>query len=299
MSHPNSPSELAAQGIVPLSQAEGFHVADGNVDVRHWDVRSTDGSKIGEVKDLLIDPNAGKVRYLDIRVDGGFFGTSRDVLIPIGMAHLADDEDVVLVDADKDTLRDYPEYTGQTVTRDFESSLTSRFAQGATSKATDDRFYNEGGLYRDKDRAVTDRQGDERETRVTRSEEELAIGTRAVRTGEAYLKKTVETEHVREEVPVTHEEVVVERRPVSADSATDVTIGEDEIRVPVMEEEVITEKRVVPKEEVVIRKRAVTDREVVEDDVRKERIDVDDTGVRSRKSSRSQRDDESDRRPQR
>ena len=124
--------------------------------------------------------------------------------------------------------------------------MTSRFARtttGSASKSGDERFYNEGGLYRNKDRALTDQQiGDERETRVTRSEEELSIGKRAVRAGEAYLKKTVETEHVREEVPLRHEEVVVERRPLSADAATDVTIDEDEIRVPVMEEEIVTSR---------------------------------------------------------
>jgi uncharacterized protein (TIGR02271 family) len=110
-----------------------------------------------------------------------------------------------------------------------------------------------------------------------------------VQAGEAYLRKTVETEHVRQEVPVTHEEVTVERRPLSADAATDVTISEDEIRIPVMEEEVVTEKRVVPKEEVVIRKRAVSDTEVVEDDVRRERVDVDDSAVRERTSQTRER----------
>ena len=77
-----------------------------------------------------------------------------------------------------------------------------------------------------------------------------------------------------------HEEVTVERRPISADSRVDATISEDEIRVPLMAEEVVTQKRVVPKEEVVVRKHAVTDTEVVEDDVRRERVDVDDASLR-------------------
>jgi len=88
-----------------------------------------------------------------------------------------------------------------------------------------------------------------------------------------------------------HEEVTVERRPLSADAATDISITEDEIRVPLMQEEVIAEKRVVPKEEVVIRKRAVSDTEVVEDEVRRERIDVDEGSVRERTSRSRTRDD--------
>ncbi len=80
-----------------------------------------------------------------------------------------------------------------------------------------------------------------------------------------------------ETVPVRHEEVTVECRPISADARTDgrARIEEDEVHVPVMTEEVVTEKRVVPVEEVVIRKAAVTENQKVDETVRKERIDVD------------------------
>ena len=293
----NNPSDrTSAQSLIPMSKADGYRVAENNEDVRGWDVRGSDGEKIGEVNDLLIDTGADKVKYLEVKVDRGLFGKDRNVLIPIGTARLADDDDVVLIDASKDALRDYPDYTGQQITSDYERSLQSRLSNafrgtgstevtagaGVSGGMSDtDRYYNDRGLFRGGREAT---RTDEREARVTRSEEELAIGKRAVQAGEAYLRKRVETEHVREEVPVMHEEVTVERRPLSADAATDVTISEDEIRVPVMEEEVITQKRVVPKEEVVIRKRAVTDTEVVEDDVRRERVDVDDSGVRERTS---------------
>ena len=306
----NDPSDrTSAQALIPLSEAKGYRVAEDNEDVRGWEVRGNDGEKIGKVNDLLIDTGIDKVRYLEVKVDRGLFGSDRNVLIPIGAARLADDEDVVLLDASKDALRDYPEYTGQQITSDYETSLQSRLSNafrstsattassgtastGSANRTDDDRFYNERGLFRGRESArMDDREVDravcreaDREARVTRSEEELAIGKRSVQAGEAYLRKTVETEHVRQEVPVTHEEVTVERRPLSADAETDVSIREDEIRVPVMEEEVITQKRVVPKEEVVIRKRAVSDTEVVEDDVRRERVDVDDSAVRDRTS---------------
>jgi uncharacterized protein (TIGR02271 family) len=79
---------------------------------------------------------------------------------------------------------------------------------------------------------------------------------------------------------VRREEVTIERHPVNAAAVGDVAIGEDEIRVPVMREEVVAEKRVVPTEEVVVRKHAVTEERVVEDDVRRERAVVDDSQVR-------------------
>ena len=67
----------------------------------------------------------------------------------------------------------------------------------------------------------------------------------------------------------------MERVPVSEGTATEAQIGDDEVSVPVTEEEVVVEKRPVAKEEVRIRK-DVEDTEVVEEDVRREEIDVDD-----------------------
>ena len=114
------------------------------------------------------------------------------------------------------------------------------------------------------------------EERLTLSEEELAIGKREVRAGEVEVEKRVETEHVRREVPLTHEEVTVERRPIEggmvAGGAN--TIGEDHIRVGLTAEEAVVEKRVVPKEELVVRKQEVTEERTVEADLRTERAEV-------------------------
>ena len=129
--------------------------------------------------------------------------------------------------------------------------------------------------------------GDEQsdEARLTRAEEELAIGKRQVQAGEVTVRKTVETEHVSERVPVRREEVTVERRPVEAADAGSVEIGEDRIVVPVTEEEVIVEKRPVVKEEVVLRTHTVEDTEDVEADLRRERVEVDERG-RARRDER-------------
>jgi len=61
-----------------------------------------------------------------------------------------------------------------------------------------------------------------------------------------------------------------------------VTITDDEIRIPVMEEQLLVEKRSVPKEEIVIRKRAVTEEKTVEADLRRERVEYDEDQVRAR-----------------
>src|SRR5215212_4275152 len=123
----------------------------------------------------------------------------------------------------------------------------------------------------DEGRAITV----ENELRVQRTEEELAAGTREREAGQLKVRKRVRTDREQIEVPTRHEEVSVERVPVSGE-ATEAQIGEDEVVVPVTEEEVVVGKRAVAKEEVRIRKDVVEDTEVVEEDVRREEIDIED-----------------------
>ena len=119
----------------------------------------------------------------------------------------------------------------------------------------------------------------EDELRVQRTEEELRAGTREREAGEVGVRKTVRTDRERMEVPTRREEVTVDRVPVDSETS-EATIGDEEIRVPVTEEEVVTEKRPVAKEEVRVRKDVVEDTEGVEEDGRKEEVDVDDQSGR-------------------
>ena len=119
------------------------------------------------------------------------------------------------------------------------------------------------------------------ELRVQRTEEELAAGTREREAGELRVKKNVRTDRESVEVPTRHEEVSVERVPLSGE-ASEAQIGDDEINVPVTEEEVVVSKRPVVKEEIRIRKDVVEDTEVVEEDVRREEVEVEDDTERHR-----------------
>jgi len=124
----------------------------------------------------------------------------------------------------------------------------------------------------DQDR--TSRTVDQDRKTLTRSEEELNVGKREVRTGEGRISKHVETEHVREPITKRHEELVVERRPVEAGARGDASIHDEEVRVPLKEEEVVVEKRPMVKEELVVGKRMVEERDQVEADVRREKVDI-------------------------
>jgi uncharacterized protein (TIGR02271 family) len=114
--------------------------------------------------------------------------------------------------------------------------------------------------------------------RLVLNEEQLAVGKREVETGEVGVRKTVETERVHENVQLRHEEVDVERRPITDGytAAGNATIGEDEdIRMTLHAEEAVVEKRVVPTEELVVRKREVVEDQPIDATLRRERAEVD------------------------
>jgi uncharacterized protein (TIGR02271 family) len=264
----------ATQGLVPLSATNDLQVGDDNPDVRGWAVRGKDGVILGQVRDLLIDRKAMKVRYLDVALDPALFQADRRALIPVGVTRIDDDADVVRADVSAESLRSAPAYEGHAVTRDYESSLHTAFGgSAAASRRNDESFYDderydERGLF---GRGRKGAAGDG-EARLTLAEEQLAVGKRE-ESRAAYVRKTVETEHVSESVPVRHEELRVDRRPLDANAATEVQIGADEIRIPLVREELVVEKRAVPVEEVVLRKEVVTENQTVEADLRRERLD--------------------------
>ena len=109
-------------------------------------------------------------------------------------------------------------------------------------------------------------------------EEELRVEKERVQAGEVRLRKEVTTEERTIEVPVTREEVVIERRP-AASGRTGGTINEgEEIRIPLMEEEVRVEKTPVVREEVSLKKQQVQDTERVSETLRREEARIDQTG---------------------
>ena len=118
------------------------------------------------------------------------------------------------------------------------------------------------------------------EERITLSEEELAIGKRQRAAGEVEINKRVETEHVRESVPVMRDEVTVERRPITGAEGlrAEDAFQEEHIRIPLSEEEVVAEKRAVAAEEIVVRKHQVQEEQTIEADLRRERAEVHKTG---------------------
>jgi sporulation protein YlmC with PRC-barrel domain len=123
--------------VVPLKQLDDFKVAEGEPDVRGWEVVSADGRKIGEVDELLVDTSAMKVRYLDVDLNDELIAgdPDRHVLVPIGYARLERERDCVVVDnLNASDLQALPAYGHSPLTRDFETSVRESFHRptGAT-----------------------------------------------------------------------------------------------------------------------------------------------------------------------
>lgn len=158
-----------------------------------------------------------------------------------------------------------PDYRGRSFD-EIESHLSNAYASAGQRDWTDVRGYARDAYARGRE------VGDQR---LTLAEEELRVGKRQVQAGEVQLRKSVETHHVSEQVPLMREEITIERRPITADSGAtgNVEISENEIRIPLMAEEAVVEKRTVGVEEVTLRKHQVTEEETVEADLRRERLD--------------------------
>ena len=231
--------------------------------------------KLGEVDVLFLDEN-DQPEYLGVKM--GFLGT-RTTLIPFRMARVNDARQVIKVAADKETLKNGPTFDDdREITPEFEYEVYSYYGLQRASTTEDSSTY--GAYYTEQStqtRGVADptEVSDEDEVRVRRTEEELRVGTRERQAGSIRVRKRVRTDRKRIEVPTRHEEISVERVPVQGE-ASEAEIGEDEVVVPVTEEEVVVHKRPVVKEEVRIRKDVVEDTEVIEEDVRREEIEVED-----------------------
>ncbi|GHA73967.1 DUF2382 domain-containing protein [Cognatilysobacter bugurensis] len=255
---------ISTANLERLDDLHGYKVADGDPDIRGWSVRTSDGRKVGEVDSLIVDTDANLVRYIDIELDGKALSLkdNRHVLVPLSGARLDDHrDDVLLTGIDGAQLIAMPPYRhGEPVGMDA----------GDRDHDRDTReFYGK-------------REGTGRVERLTLAEEELRVGKRAVSAGEARVHKTVESTHVSETVPLAHEELVIEKRPIQAGGKTDGSIGEDEVVIPLMQEEAVVDKRTVAREEVVIRKKLVTDEKTVEADLKREKLDVDRTDRNTR-----------------
>jgi uncharacterized protein (TIGR02271 family) len=229
-----------------------------------------DGEKIGKIDDVYesTDDNRGTFATVTTGLFGG--GAS---FFPLDAAELRGDD--VVVPYSKDFIKDAPRVENdEELTGPEEQRLFEYYAQSATTGATGTT--TTGTQAR---RTVGhDTSGPATDDAMTRSEEQLRVGTERVESGRARLRKYVTTETEARTVPVSREEVRVEREPITdgniGEAMDGPAISEEEHEVVLTEEHPVVQKDVVPVERVRLDKDTVTDQQQVTEDVRTEHIDT-------------------------
>src|SRR5215212_7500478 len=267
-----------------------------------YEVYDPNGEKIGKVDDLFVDEN-DQPEYLGVKM--GFLGT-KSTLIPWEIASADEEGRRVEVSVEKGKAKDGPAFDDdREITPEYENEVRSycglQGMQGSEQRGAYGEYYGEetdeasgerhpgvamgdtqSGEFRGHDAGAEgvsepeDDLEDEDELRVQRTEEELRAGTREREAGGLNVRKRVRTEREQLRVPKRREEVHVDRVPVEGREASEAEIGEDEVYMPVTEEEVVVEKRPEVKEEIRVRKDVSQEEEVVEEDVRREEVEIDD-----------------------
>lgn len=240
----------------------------------------SEGKKVGEVGDIYTDESTGEPTWATVHT--GFFGTKYS-FFPLSKVEVREDELVINTTADMVKNAPHMEADGK-LEKSEERALYEYYDQEWGDD--DDDIIDE----QDDDAPVGavghDTSGPTTDNAMTRSEEELQVGTQQQEKERVRLKKYIVTDHVQTTVPVEREEVRIEREAITDDNRDAAMDGpelsEEEHEVILTEEVPVVDKKVVPKERVRLDKEKVQDTERVESDVRKEAIDIEgDGGKRS------------------
>lgn len=263
-------------------------------DAYQWHGRTmvgSDGEKIGKISEIYEDPETGKPEWAT--VSSGLFGTKSHFVPLTGSS--PDGEDV-RANVTKDQVKDAPgvendgdlsepeeqrlfEHYGVPYTTEGTTTAEGGPNGGQQTDTTD--YVATGRTETDGEQVGHDTSGPTTDDAMTRSEEELTVGTRQREAGRARLRKYVVTEMVTKTVPVSHEEVRIEREPITdanrADAMDGPAISEEEHEVVLHEDEVVVDKQAVAKERVRMGTETVTDEREVSEEVRKEQIETEGT----------------------
>jgi uncharacterized protein (TIGR02271 family) len=254
-----------------------------------------DGDKLGKVGQVYLDDQTGRPEWATVST--GLFGTSEsfvplaDATVSGGTLRVPYDKakvkDAPRVDAEQGHLspaeeeelyRYYGVGTGTAGYTDTDTTRTAGYTDTDTTRTagyTDTDTNRHGTVGHDTSGPTTD-------DAMTRSEEQLRVGTQTVEAGRARLRKYVVTENVTTTVPVSHEEVRIEREPITdanvGNALDGPAISEEEHEVVLHAERPVVAKEAVPVERVRLDTETVTEQQQVTETVRKEQVDTD--GIR-------------------
>ena len=245
-----------AQGTQGPAMTEAY-------DWKGRDVVDEDGDKVGKIDEIYEDTDTGEPEWAVVNT--GLFGTKSN-FVPLSGAQTSGED--VQIAFSKDQVKDAPgiEPDGD-LSVDQERELYEHYGRSYSAPAprAEDR---------DDESTGHDTSGPTTDDAMTRSEEEVRVGTREREAGRVRLRKYVVTEEVQKTVPVRREKVKLEREPITDENVDQALegpeISEEEHEVVLHEEEPVVEKRTVPKERVRLDKNVEQDEAQISEEVRKE-----------------------------
>ena len=278
-------------------------------ELRGVNVVGAGGDKLGKVDEVYLDNETGAPEWAAVKT--GLFGSNVS-LVPLAAADFSGSE--LTVPFGKDQIKNAPNHDpGREISIDDEKELFTYYgisyggdtvtATGGpgigdtghdTSTTSGTTTTGTSGYDTSQSTAGTDRRdrsgdagivghdtsGPTTDDAITRSEERLHVGTENREAGRARLRKYITTETVSQTVPVSHEELRVEREPITDANVGDALAGhdltEEEHEVTLHEERPVVAKETVPVERVRLDKETVTEQQTVSEEVRKENIELED-----------------------
>ncbi len=256
--------------------------------VREWrgqQLVDREGDKVGKIEEIFLDAETEQPEWLAVKT--GMFGGK---LTFVPLAEAREQDGTVQVPYEKAQIKDAPNVQAdRELSQDEEAQLYQHYGleygesrsdtglpQGQRGREDRDDV---GG--RDTGTVGRDISGPKSDDAMTRSEEELRVDTVQRESGRARMRKYIVTEDVQQTVPVQREEVRVEREPITdanRDAAlTGGDLTEQEHEVTLHEDEVVVDKKTVPKERVRMDKDVSTEQREVTEQVRKEQIETEGT----------------------
>ena len=249
-------------------------------------VHGSDGEKLGKVDAIYFDDETDKPEWAAVK--SGLFGNQVS-LVPLAQGTW--DDGALTVPFGKAALSAAPHHDPDTaITPTQEDELYRHY--GVTSGGTSTETGGEGRALSNHDRpdrvdeagvVGRDTSGPTTDDAMTRSEEQLRVGTQSRESGRARLRKHVVTETEQATVPVSHEEVTLEREPITEANRGDAydgpAISEEEHEVTLNAERPVVGTEAVAVERIKLGKQTVDEQETVSGEVRKEQVDFDDTDV--------------------
>lgn len=250
-------------------------------------VTGSGGDKLGKVDAIYYDNETDQPEW--VAVKSGLFGTHVS-LVPLAKAEFDGEE--LHVPYDKQQIKDAPHHdAGRDLSPRDEEELFRHYGlsySGGSVAAQDGDRASAPGQATEASQwgnapDMSSRAADEA---MTRSEERMRVATESTEVGRARLRKYVVTEHQQVTVPVSHEEVRIDREPITEDNRRQAMAGspisEGEHEVTLHAERPVVDKEAVPVERVRIGTQTVTEQQEIGEDVRKEHIEVDDPGLTQR-----------------